>query len=136
MSEDEVEMTQAVKELVDEVTVLGAPPGVHLVPEEIRDDLMWWQLVYSVLVGAKQQGYLALGPPQDVVWTYCGTVEEVRAVQLRHDCQGCADALEVAARSIEMGHHGTIAVVQFGQHYLRKAGDPPSPFASKQHHEH
>jgi hypothetical protein len=117
--------TARVPQAVDEIVVMDVPPHMAAMPEPLRTQFAWWQVVRGVLL---QEDVIPLGPPTDIEYTFTDDVGVVSGIKLRHPCDECRDGLTQAIDALRSGRSKAVAVIQFSQTYFRRVEDLDSPY--------
>ncbi len=111
-------MTDSVRvEEVDDVLFFAIPDELADLPRELLEGRATW-LLYRT--------YFALGldrelvrPPDEVEILLTDSVDEVRAMKLRHDCNSCRDGVQNAIKALERGRCKVVMLAQFRGLWLR-----------------
>lgn len=119
--------TALVVQPVAETAILLVPRHWLVLPEDWRNGVAFWHVMQAVLA---QERVIPYGPPTDIDYTFATKPEQVRAVDLRHVCDECAEAREKAALLLEADKHETICFVQFTQSYVYDVNNIPHEFTT------
>lgn len=115
-----------VPQTVDEIVVMDVPALMAALPEPLRTQFAWWQLVRGVML---QDDVIPLGPPTDIEYTFTDDVGVVSGIKLRHPCDECRDGLTQAIDALRSGRSKAVGVIQFSQTYFRDVRDLDTPYA-------